>query len=259
MTKQNVYLAIPHTGAVAGQALPGLIWSSARGNLTVAPGQVSLLATNFNQLWASALNKRETEGITHFAMHHSDIEASPFWIDTLIDEMDRVGADVISTVIALKDARGLTTTAIGSGSNSIRRLTLREVHQLPETFSINDVPGDGENRRLLINTGLWVCRFTEDWIFPPTFDGFHLKDQLRKNADTGEFEAVCLSEDWDFSQWLHNHNLKVFATRKVAATHYGVTGYPNDKPAGAWINDLGDHRKDERPNITEGTMDETEK
>jgi hypothetical protein len=244
---QSVFLAVPHNGQVSGEALPGLMWASGRGKLMVSPGKCSLLATNFNNLWVEALNKRREGNLTHFAMHHSDIQAPPYWLDTLLDEMDRVGADILSVVVCLKDDRGLTTTAVGSGTNSIRRLTLREIHQLPETFRVEDIPGQEPTRRLLVNTGLWVCRFTDKWVEPPTFPGFHLRDQIRWNAERQAYEAVCLSEDWGFSEWAHNHGLKVFATRKVAVTHYGVYGFSTEKPAGRWAIDLGDARKDELP------------
>ncbi len=246
--QQSVFLAIPHTGTVSGESLPGLIWATRRGKLTVAPGKISLLATNFNQLWCEALNEDEKEHFTHWAMHHSDIQAPNWWIDTLIDEMDRVGADVISVAVALKDERELTTTAVGSGDNSIRRLTLTDLENLPATFSISDIPGDEPNRRLLINTGLWVCRFRNDWKKPPAFPGFHLKDQIRFNSETKKYEALCLSEDWGISEWFHNHGLKVFATSIFEVTHYGVSGYSNKKKrTGRWVTDLGDARKDELP------------
>ncbi len=246
MAEQAVFLAVPHNGTVSGEALPGLCWASRRGRLILAPGKVSLLTVNFNQLWCEALNQREAEGLTHFAMHHADIQAPPYWVDVLIDEMERVGADVLSVVVPLKDDRGLTTTAVGSGQNSIRRLTLTEVHELPETFSIAGIPGTEPERRLLVNTGLWVCRFTDDWIRPPVFPGFRLQDQIRWNPGTGRYEALCLSEDWGFSEWLYRQGLRVFATRKIPVTHYGVTGYSSACPAGHWITDLGDQRKDER-------------
>ncbi len=243
--QQSVFMALPHTGTVSAEAIAGLCWASKRGHLVLSPGKISLLATNFNQLWCEALNYQTGPALTHFAMHHSDISAPEWWVDTLAEELERVGADVLSVVVPLKDERGLTTTAVGSGDNSIRRLTLREVHELPETFCIDDIPGKEENRRLLINTGLWICKFTDPWIRPPIFPGFKLKDQVRLNETNGKYEALCLSEDWGISEWFHSQGLKVFATRKVAVTHYGVTGYHSDRPYGRWQTDLGDNRKDE--------------
>lgn len=243
--EQSVFLALPHPGQVSGESLPGLLWPT-KHKLMIAPGKCSVLTVNFNNLWCEALNNRGPLKLTHFTMHHSDIAAPEWWVDTLVEEMARVGADVLSAVVPLKDDRGLTTTAVGSDPDSIRRLTLREAHRLPETFCIDDIPGREPNRRLLINTGLWICRFTEKWVEPPTFPGFKQLDALRPKAGfPGHFEAVGLSEDWGFSQWAWNQKLRVFATRKLALTHYGMFGWDSSE-RGNWETDLGDARKDER-------------
>ncbi len=50
--------------------------------------------------------------------------------------MDRVGADVIATVVPIKDNRGLTSTGLQDPDTlQIRRLTMTEVFRLPVTFS----------------------------------------------------------------------------------------------------------------------------
>jgi hypothetical protein len=40
------------------------------------------------------------------------------------------------------------------------------------------------------------------------------------------------SEDWYFSRMLASLPIKTFATRKVSATHYGMTPYVNNRPWG---------------------------
>src|SRR5271169_2349317 len=112
MTEKSVLLGLPHYGELAPEAVVSLILPTQKHRLKIQTNCASLLAHNFNRLWCAALNQREKLGLTHFAMHHADVAAPSGWLDTLVDEMHRVGADVLSCVIALKDARGLTSTAL---------------------------------------------------------------------------------------------------------------------------------------------------
>jgi hypothetical protein len=112
MSSATVYLAVPHYDCLIAQALPGLMTASQRHRYILALEGGSLLALGFNQLWCRALNDRREGGITHFAMHHADIEAPAGWLDRLIDEQRRVDADVLSVVVPIKDGRGLTSTGV---------------------------------------------------------------------------------------------------------------------------------------------------
>jgi hypothetical protein len=109
----RVFLAVPHYDALAPQAVAGLYGASHEGHvssLNLEGG--SLLALVFNRLWCRALNERHDKGLTHFAMHHADIQAPAGWIDTLLAQQERVGADVLSVVVPIKDGRGLTSTGV---------------------------------------------------------------------------------------------------------------------------------------------------
>ena len=78
----TIFLAVPHYGELAAEALPSLMQASLRpdkNRVILNTNGSSLLALNFNMLWAQALNRRQSHGITHFAMHHSDVSASAGW------------------------------------------------------------------------------------------------------------------------------------------------------------------------------------
>jgi hypothetical protein len=232
----RVFLAVPAYGAVVPQALPGLLQPSLGAReVRLVGGGGSLLANGFNRLWVQALNERPGHGWTHFAMHHADVQAPPGWVDTLADELDRVGADVISAVVPIKDYRGLTSTGWRDpASGRITRFTLKEVLALPETF---DAAAAGKpDMWLMVNTGLWLCRLTEPWAEEVCFG---VLDGVSKD-DRGRFTAHVLPEDWNFSGWCARKGLRVFATRKVAVGHHGAMCYSSDAAWGAWDTDLGD-------------------
>lgn len=227
-------MAVPNAGAIAPETMPGLIRPTAIHSVKFQAHTNSLLAYNFNSLWAAALNERERLGLTHFAMMHADIGAGPLWLDTLLEEMDRVDADVLSVVVPLKDDRGLTSTGIFyPKTQAIQRLTMAEVATLPRTFCNRDLD---TGNPLAINTGLWVCRFTESWIEDVCFT---IKDWMDKKPD-GAFWPRVLSEDWLFSAWLADRGLSVYATTIVAINHIGRHAFPNNTVWGDWTSENGD-------------------
>jgi hypothetical protein len=237
MFKRSVLVALPHYGELAPEALPGLAYPSLRDDTRVKlqTNGASLLAHNFNRLWCAALNQRQALGLTHFAMHHADIGAEPGWLDTLIDEQQRVGADVISAVVPIKDGRGVTSTGLQhQDSLEIKRLTLKEVHKLPATFAAHHT--NVAEHRLVVNTGLWICDFTSPWVEEACFE---VRDRIVKGED-GLFRANVLSEDWNFSGWCGRRGLKVFATTAVMVGHFGRSRFGNETPWGEWDHDKGD-------------------
>jgi hypothetical protein len=231
----KVFLAVPHYDAIVPQALPGLIQASPEGrvaSLNLEGG--SLLAMVFNKLWCRALNERASAGLTHFAMHHADIEAAVGWLDMLLEEQARVSADVLSCIVPIKDNRGLTSTGTRDPQTGrIRRFTLSEVFALPETFSIADTATP--DHWLMVNTGLWVCDFTRPWAQKVCFS---ILDGMV--CENGKHQPRALPEDWNFSGWCACSGLKVFATRKVPLIHHGRAGYTSARTWGEWQTDRGD-------------------
>jgi SAM-dependent methyltransferase len=182
----------------------------------------SLLDHCFNRLWCGALNLRQ-RGITHFAMIHDDVCPPQSWLNLLLDELDWCQADVMSAVVAIKSPDGLTSTAVETADPWFpRRLTLKEVHDLPPTFTDEDVGGE-----LLLNSGLWVCDLRKPWVDNPEPLCFQTLNRLIKDAN-GDWQAQVRSEDWEFSRAARARGAKLYATRKLAPVHTGEMEYPSD-------------------------------
>ncbi|MDE2100059.1 MAG: hypothetical protein KGL39_22585 [Patescibacteria group bacterium] len=212
---RKVFLACPHYGPVEPESAFA-VSSAARqkGVLTVSMGG-SLLARGFNSLWCQALNTRAEHHWTHFVMIHADIDPEYGWLTKLLDEMDRVGADVISAVVPIKDMTGDSSTAVlDPVRKDVRRLNERDLEQLPATF-------DGSHFRpdetLLVNTGLLAVRFDDPWV---EHCWFEIVDRIEKLPD-GTFEPRGMSEDWNFSQQCKALRKRVFATQIIGLKHIG--------------------------------------
>jgi SAM-dependent methyltransferase len=225
-----VVLGMPGYGELTGGAARGFWRASQSPGLRVDRhyAEGSLLANNFNQLWCEALNlARSGGGCDYFAMQHADVEPQDWWLDTLIAELDATGLDVLGAVVPIKDQRGITSLALQGGEREpwspLCRLTMSDCYRLPPTFTSDDI-----GRPLLLNTGLWVCRFDEAWAKKVWFE---INDRIKFHGPTGRYQAVNESEDWFFSRLCHEIGLKVGATRKVALTHRGPSAFPNTQ---AW-------------------------
>lgn len=188
----------------------------------------SLLSFGFNHLWCQALNLRH-QGVTHFAMLHSDIQPEDYWIDTLLAQMEKANSDIVSVVVPLKNFSGITSTAIDNDPWRPRRITLRESANLPETFCAEDVPWANGNG-LLVNTGCWICRFTEDWVERVHF---HIEDEIWINPETNQYEPRNFPEDWRFSRQANRNKIRIMATTAVELVHLGAFGFSNRGGYGA--------------------------
>jgi hypothetical protein len=184
-------------------------------------------------LWAETLNTKPRPDL--FAMHHADLTAKPNWLDDLVDEMIRVDCDLLSCVVAIKDPRGLTSTGLlDVEKQALRRVTIRELEGLPETFGVDELieawklEGPPENFALCVNTGLWVCRFG-DWAERVQFEtGDHI------DRDGDKFTPRVFSEDWMFSATLAAMGLRVKATKKIQTIHYGIAAFGAGGTTPAW-------------------------
>ena len=234
MSEYNVFLAFPTGGNIKPCSHEAILQCSQKG-LTVQEKclQFGDIPHNFNMLWCEALRGRD-QGVTHFAMLHDDCQPQPGWLDTLLEEMDRVDADVMSTVLAIKDHRGLTTTGIRyPGTWGTRRFAMRELWRMPETFSVAET--DEPDAILAIGTACWACRLPKaGW--PDKFPGFQNEHKI--TWEGGEPSPQFDSEDWLFSDWAAAQGLKVYSTRKVQMGHQGAEFYCNNSPRGAWETEL---------------------
>lgn len=235
---RQVFLGQPGNGQLTAGAAAGF-WRATR----LPDAQVyrqyvegSLLANNFNALWCTALNlaREGTFRASHFAMIHSDVEPVPYWLDALLDELEARDLDVLGVVVPIKDPHGLTSIALdrpdGDTWRPLCRLTMAEVHRLPETFTSEDL-----GHPLLINTGLWVCRFG-DWADRVRFT---INDEIVRDP-SGRYHAQTEPEDWYVSRLFHELGLRVGCTRKIPVTHRGPAPFSNQHAWGepydsAWI------------------------
>jgi len=224
--------------ASAGRAL----WNASRNMSQVevqySPG--SLLACNFNQLWCHTLNRvHNGERVDYFAMLHDDIGPETFWLDKLIDELEAKELDVLGVVVPIKDGHGRTSLAIhheGDNWSPECRLTMRDVFELPETFTSDDLGG----QKLLLNTGCWVCKWDQEWCRQVHFT---INDRIVFDKPQNRYRPEVESEDWFFSRLLHEIGLNIGATRKIAVAHHGEVDFVNTYP---WGTDAFDNESPQR-------------
>lgn len=233
-SEKRTYLGMPGYGTLTAGAARSFWRASARPDLLhFQYQQGSLLAANFNALWCGALNLQHAGGrVDYFAMQHADIEACDGWLDVLIAEMEARELDVLGVAVPIKDPKGLTSLALAHPSGDpwrvLARLTMTEVHRLPETFTSADC-----GHPLLLNTGLWVCRFGA-WAHQVRFT---INDRIAFNTKANRYEAQVEPEDWYFSRLCHELGLRIGATRKVPVAHAGEMRFTNQQPWGTDAHD----------------------
>jgi hypothetical protein len=181
-----------HSYDICAATTHGLLALGTSADTTVISfGSGSSLTGNFNRLWGEALIRNDVGQVDYFAMLHSDIGPSEGWLDTLLAEMKRVDADVISAVAAFKDGSEITSTGIGHPNydwSPLHRFTVPECHEFfPPTFGQTDVEayldrveregtivsepgcrevnleGDKSAYPLLVNTGCMLVRLDRPW------------------------------------------------------------------------------------------------
>ena len=206
-------------------------------SFSVLTNHSSLLARGFNELYCYALNHRPE--VTHFMMIHADVIPERGFIGKMYAEMERAGCDVLSVALPLKDNRGLTSTALDMGHKEPKRLSLKELALLPETFEALDLARLNGNEKvnigpLLVNSGLMLVDLRKPWCEQCWFA---ITDRIERN-EQGIFQPVTDSEDWYFSRRARLLGAKVMATRIIQARHVGNMEFPN---WGAW----GTHVQDD--------------
>lgn len=240
-----VFLALPNTGSVLADAESNRDKASAKRRYLVRHPKAAAATLNYNALWTDALNSRDYYGLTHFASFHNDIMIGvDFWLDVMIDEMNACGADMISSVVRIKDNSGCTSTGVLLGDEyaGTRRLTMKEIERLPPTFCAADVERVlGFKGELAVNNGIFVCDFTKPWVEhicekDGRVRGFTATDHIYKD-ESGLWVAAIDTEDWKFSRWAAEQGLKVFATNKLLNDHEGPGRYRNVSRPDQWDTD----------------------
>lgn len=226
-----VLIGVPtYKGIMHAKAMFPIIRCSRNHKFDVGTVDSSATCVTFNRLWINALELYEAGKITHFLMYHSDIVAEEYFLDKMIDIMERTKADVLSAIVPIKDQQGMTSTAMDEPVGDVdpywrvRRLTMKEVHHMEPTFT---------DPKLLLNTGLMLVDMSKAW----TKDAyFTFEDKIIWHH--GRRVAVCMPEDWGFSRMAKKLGATLWATREVPILHYGETSYPNQIPWGQVEKDV---------------------
>jgi len=243
LEEHNIFLAIPHyDGTVLATSIIMACTRqyTGKGFVAIKEHGASALCSNFNFLWCAALNM---PGITHFAMLHADIIPMEWWLDVLMREMEKEKAQLVSTIVPIKDNAGVTSTGIVYDQHHWtpkRRFTMSELMSMPSTF---DAEGCGyPGGKLVLNTGCWLADLRDPRWKTKEPDGklvahFEMRDMIYEN--NGKFENHFEPEDFFFSRKVQELGMRAVATRKPAVTHIGNYGFQN---SGIW----GEWKKDER-------------
>jgi len=239
----KVLIAVPTYGQSLTWGAARAVWFHAtrEHRFDVAQSSTSLITMNCNTLWCTALNMRASHELQWFAMLHSDVEPVEWWIDKLIAEAEKHGADMMSAVIPLKNFTGSTSTGIASAGNAFNqfcRLTQSQIRHpsFPETFGINEAADalaalpeplrvvGAPREQLLVNTGCFVVRLTRPWAEKVWFeqtDGIEIRNGL--------WSPMSQPEDWNFARRVSANSGKVMATRVVKVIHRGEAEYHSDQ------------------------------
>jgi hypothetical protein len=223
MDQPKIYLALPtydgqrFNAFQITHALPHIKWANEL--------QSSALPFCFNRLWCEMLNMRDQGKVTHFMMMHADVRPlKANFVKVLYDELVAYEADVMATILPIKNELGLTSTGIETDDPyGPRRLTMQQAYAMDETWTSD---------ALVFNTGLWIADVRGDWAEKVAFK---FQDGIRKGP--AGWEAWFIPEDWDFSRQVRALGLTAYVTRKVLADHIGTHEYTNAKPWGTALSD----------------------
>lgn len=179
----RVFLGVPHSSLVFSDSISSIVSASlGRHDVRIGMASSSLLCYNFNRPWADALIYSPRPD--YFAMHHSDIRAPDGWVNTLIESLEQHGADMISAVVPTKTLGGHTSTAVVDLEGyRRRRLTVREVAQLPPVF-------DARMAGALygVGCGRWTSQHAVSvgtpWVEAGSIAGKPFKREVRARAST---------------------------------------------------------------------------
>lgn len=201
--------------------------------VTRSDSSVSALCFNYNQLWCSFLNLYKEGKVDAFAMLHSDIqivghpywESGRSWVDWLWDTMQEKGLACLSVTNAIKSREGHTSTAMGQGKSAQRRLSFKDLENLPPTFD-SDEFYDATGMTLLVNTGCMLIKPEPHWVDEFQFE---FLDKIVTMQEDGKPKKVPMMfpEDWQMSRFFHSMNLKYGATSEIKTLHHGQWTFPN--------------------------------
>jgi hypothetical protein len=215
----------------------------------------SILTNSFNKLLMDCFNHPNQFDL--FCLLHADviprIHRQPpgrgFWLDVMVRDLYEHGLDVLHVPAAIKDVRGVTSTAVGRKDwgqqwNHVKKLSVREIGLLPKVFTLRDCErlldltrfGASEELCLLPNTGCMLVRI--DKLRERRFPGFRFEDELHWGSD-GKVTAGNVPEDWNFGRWCAHNGLRVGGTTNLATTHVGPHEFVSDQDWGCVLSEYG--------------------
>ncbi len=190
--------------------------------------RLSMTCKNMNDHFAKCMN---LGGYDYFALLHADNAPPDGWAEQLVDAMELYNYDVIHAPYAVKNKKGMTTTAIGFSGNiwgTVRRISTTERKELPRIFDIEVLRkelDEPDAERMLFGTGVMVIKIG-DWL--NDFPAFTMSDRIVKHE--GQWYPQCVSEDYMFSHWCANNGVRAGALN-LDVGHWGRWNYST---ADAW-------------------------
>lgn len=232
--RANICLGVPFNWCFQPGLMMGLMHATQnKHNVSAVVINSGCLPHGMNCTFHEFFNGFKNDKFTHFGMIHSDMRPDKHWIDTLIEEMDKHGADFISAAARIKDDRNLTNMGVQKpGEPNTRRITMTELFELPETFSVADTIYP--DYWPAFNTGACLVK-AGPWM--DAFEGFRVANWFTKGPDGDQRFSQFYPEDWGFTSWLHTQGCKVMATRKVRTWHTGLKEWGTDRDEGTWNRD----------------------
>lgn len=235
---ERIFIGIPAYGETLHSSfLAARENASAKNRVAhISVMNLSSLTMCYNALLTGALNLRK-KGVTHFLLWHSDIiPLEDCWLDTLLDEMNRFDADVISAFSPLKDHTGLTSTGllVESSEEEKKDAPWRDVKV--ERFSLKDLyanhPVTFTHEKMMLNTGLMLIDLRKPWLYQGKMPCFQFQDSIELHED-GDYRVAGYPECVLLAKVAHERKAKFYATRKVLLSHYGQMGFTNSAPWGS--------------------------
>lgn len=216
--RAQVFVGIPSYGNQIHEGILGAFVKASENQVaSVCCASYSILTRNFNILLCGALNMRNV-GVTHFLLWHADIvPTTDFFIDKMLDLMNKKQADVLSVIIPIKEKTGFTSTAMETDDPwTFKRLTMTEVFDKRCNATFTDP-------KLVVNSGLMLVDLRKPWVENICFD---FEERIYRD-ENGTFKAGGVSEDWLFSRRAKALGAKLYATREIQAVHMGAHGFTN--------------------------------
>lgn len=224
--EDGIFVAVPSYGGTVGIGVANTIAQLQRDRRVrgwqFADG--SLLTHNFNRMLFAAWDHRADWQLRWFLMIHSDVvPVSEGWLDVMLTRAKEHRLAALSVVLRIKAPVGDATSTALDQREGPQRLTLRDLAQLPATFTGKDCRQAFRNDRLLINTGLMILDLEQ---INPSRLYFATEDRVERGKD-GVWRPESVPEDWMFSRQLRKQGLRYGATLEVEADHVGLWAWRN--------------------------------